>query len=165
MSIQKLSIRVLCILFLAAAPGLSFLTDFDPPATENPRSIEQRVHEIVNRERSSRHLPQLNWNEALAAEARRHAVRIVNAGFFAHQDPVRGDIDRRLNKSGIEWMRCAENLYEGNSGDLPEEAVKSWLQSPGHRKNMLDSMFSDSGVGVAVRRDKSIVVVQEYIYQ
>ena len=144
---------------------MPFLSDFAPPATEDLHKIELRVHEIVNRERISRHIPELNWSEALAAEARRHAARIVNGRFFSHQDPVRGDIDRRLNGSGIEWMRCAENLYEGNSRDLPEEAVRAWLLSSGHRKNMLDSMFSETGVGIAVRRDKSIVVVQEYIYR
>ncbi len=165
MRIQKLSVRVLCIVLFAAAPGLSFLSDPVPPATEDLRSIELRVHEIVNRERSSHRKPELVWSEPLAAEARRHANRIASGRFFSHQDPVRGDIDRRLNKSGIEWLRCAENIYEGNSRDLAGDAVKAWLQSSGHRKNMLDSMFSEDGVGVAVRRDRTIVIVQEYIFQ
>ena len=152
-------------MLLVAAPGLPSLLDFDPPRTGDLRKIELQVHEIVNRERISRHIPELNWSEALAGEARRHAARIANGRFFSHQDPVRGDIDIRLNKSGIEWIRCGENLYEGDSGNLARDAVKTWLESSGHRKNMLDSKFSETGVGIAVRKDKTIVVVQEYIYR
>jgi uncharacterized protein YkwD len=161
---QRLVIRMLFAAILVAAPGLAFYNDSEPSAAEDIRNIELQVHQAVNRVRSLRSLPELAWNEKLAAEARRHALRIVDGHFFSHQDPVRGDIDRRLNRSGIEWMRCAENLYEGDSPDLAKEAVNAWLHSEGHRKNMLDSMFSDAGVGVAVRRDKTIVIVQEYIY-
>jgi uncharacterized protein YkwD len=161
---QRLVIRVLVAAILVAAPGLAFYIDSEPSSAEDLRNIELQVHQAVNQARSAHHLPELTWNEQLAAESRRHALRIVNGHFFAHQDPVRGDIDRRLNRSGIEWMRCAENLYEGESRDLAREAVRAWLLSDGHRKNMLDSMFSDAGVGVAVKRDKKIVIVQEYIF-
>jgi uncharacterized protein YkwD len=152
-------------MLLAAAPGLPFLLDSAFLTTEDLRSIEQHVYQNVNQERSSFRLPELNWNEQLADEARRHANRIANGRFFAHQDPMRGDIDRRLNISGIKWSRCAENLYEGNRGDLPKEAVKAWLQSSGHRKNMLDSVFSETGIGAAVRPDMTIVIVQEFIFR
>lgn len=164
MSITRLAIRVLLAAILIAAPGWSSFLDSDPAAVEELRNIELQVHQAVNQVRSLRSLPELAWNEKLAAEARRHALRIVDGHFFAHQDPVRGDIDRRLNRSGIEWMRCAENLYEGDSHDLAKAAVNAWLHSEGHRKNMLDSMFSDAGVGVAVKRDKTIVIVQEFIF-
>ena len=149
---------------LAAASGLLFPLNTVPAPAEDLHSIEIQVHQIVNQARNSHHLPALNWNETLAAEARRHALRIAMGHFFAHQDPVRGDIDQRLNRSGIEWMRCAENLYEGDNRDLAKEAVRSWLQSEGHRKNILDSMFSDSGVGIAIKADKTVVIVQEYIF-
>ncbi len=156
---------MLCVAILVAAPGFTFFLDADSAAVVDLHDMEMQVHQAVNKVRSSRHLPELAWNDQLASEARRHASRIVKARFFAHQDPVRGDIDRRLNRSGIEWMRCAENLYEGDNHELAKEAVKAWLLSDGHRKNMLDSMFSDAGVGVAVRRDNTIVIVQEYIFK
>ncbi len=125
--------------------------------------IEQKIRQRVNYERSSKRIPELNWNEQLASEARRHALNIATRNFFAHKDPMRGDIDRRLDASGIRWLHCAENIYAGNITDLAEAAVASWRLSPGHRKNMLDSIFSETGVGVAVRRDGTIIVVQEFI--
>jgi uncharacterized protein YkwD len=165
LSIQRLAIRALLAAVLIASPGLAYFLDSDPSTSADLRKIELQVHQAVNKARSSRHLPELAWNEPLAAEARRHAARIVDAHFFAHRDPVRGDIDRRLDRSGIEWMRCAENLYEGDSDELANEAVKTWLLSEGHRKNIMDSMFSDAGVGVAVKRDRTLVIVQEFIFK
>jgi uncharacterized protein YkwD len=163
LGIQRLLVRVLCAVVLVAVPGLPFSLDSAPIPAEDLRKIELQVHQIVNQERSSLRLPELIWNEQLAAEARRHAIRIANAHFFAHQDPIRGDIDQRLDRSGIEWLRCAENLYEGSTHDFVKDAVRVWLLSSGHRKNMLDSMFSETGVGVAMRQDKTFVIVQEYI--
>jgi uncharacterized protein YkwD len=160
-----LTIHALCGAILVTASALVFLLCSVTAPADDLHSVEMQVHQIVNQARNSYHLPELTWNEQLAAEARRHASRIASGRFFAHQDPVRGDIDRRLNKSGIEWMRCAENLYEGDAGNLANEAVRAWLKSEGHRKNMLDSMFSDAGVGIAIKRDKTIVIVQEYIFK
>jgi uncharacterized protein YkwD len=134
-----------------------------PLAAEDLHRIEQQIQQNVNCERSSKHIPQLNWNEQLASEARRHAGNIATGSFFAHEDPVRGDIDRRLNASGIGWHRCAENIYAGAIGGLAEEAVTAWRLSPGHCRVMLDSMLSEAAVGIAVRQDGTIIVVQEFI--
>jgi len=153
-----------CVVLAAATPGLSALLESTPPAAEKLPGIEQQVQRQVNYARQGAGIPQLSWNERLAAEARRHAGNMAARGFFAHEDPVRGDLADRMDGSGIEWKRCAENLYAENGNANPaDEAVKAWLQSPGHRKNMLDSLFSESGVGVAVRRDGTLFIVQEYL--
>ena len=159
----RLFIRALYIAILIIMPGMLLSMDPTPPAAEDLHHVEQQIRQNVNYERISKHIPQLNWNEKLALEARRHARNIANGGFFAHEDPVRGDIDRRLDASGIEWHRCAENIYAGHAGGLAEEAVNAWRHSPGHCKIMLDSMLSETGVGIAVRKDGTIIVVQEFI--
>jgi uncharacterized protein YkwD len=134
-----------------------------PPAAENLHGFEQQIRQNVNYERISKHIPPLNWNDQLALEARRHARSIAAGGFFAHEDPVRGAIDRRLDSSGIGWHRCAENIYAGDAGSLAEEAVTAWRLSPEHCKIMLDSMLNETGVGISVRKDGTIVIVQEFI--
>jgi uncharacterized protein YkwD len=134
-----------------------------PPAAEDLLGFEQQIRQNVNYERSAKHIPELNWNEPLAVEARKHARNIAAGGFFAHEDPVRGNIDRRLDTSGIGWHRCAENIYAGDAGGLAEEAVTAWRLSPEHCKIMLDSMLSETGVGIAVKKDGTIIVVQEFI--
>jgi uncharacterized protein YkwD len=166
MSDYRLPLRVLCAVFLAVTPGLSFLSEPAATTAENLRNIEQQIHQEVNRVRATAHIPTLSWSEPLAAEARRHAKNLAGRRFFAHEDPARGDLASRLDKSGINWLRCAENLYEqGGSSNPAQGAVKAWLDSAGHRKNMMDSMFSDSGVGVALQRDGTLVVVQEYMWR
>lgn len=127
------------------------------------RRIEHQIHQLVNQERQLKRKPLLKWNETLAAEARRHAENLAGEGLFSHVDPARGDIDARLNQMKIDWRRCGENLYEGNIGDPAVEAVRAWLKSPGHRKNMLDSGFNEAGVGAAVRGNGIIVIVQDLI--
>jgi uncharacterized protein YkwD len=144
-------------------PGLLLSMDPIPGTAEDLRGIEQQIRQNVNYERISNHIPQLNWNEQLALEARRHARSIATGSFFAHEDPVRGNLDRRLDASGVGWHRCAENIYAGDVGGLVEEAVTAWRLSPGHRKIMLDSMLSETGVGIAVKQDGTIIVVQVFI--
>jgi uncharacterized protein YkwD len=124
---------------------------------------EQQVYRSVNQERRSGNLCELKWNVRIAEEARRHAARIAEDSLLSHQDPLRGDIERRLDKSGIGWIRCGENLYRGNYSNPAEDAVQCWISSSGHRRNMMDAMFNETGVGVALRSDGWIVIVQEFI--
>jgi uncharacterized protein YkwD len=128
------------------------------------RDLERQIQEKVNSERRENQLAPLIWNEELALEARRHAKNMAERHFFSHEDPKRGEISRRLDSSGIEWNRCAENLYKEKDVPNPaEDAVKSWLQSPGHRRNMLDSGLAETGIGVANADDGTIYVVQVFI--
>lgn len=156
-------VRVLCAIFAIAIPGVLVSMDPVPLDGEAIRGIELQIHKNINRERISRSLPELNWNAELASEARRHAHSIAASRFLAHKDPYRGNVDRRLDSSGIRWCRCAENIYAGDSGGLAEEAVNAWRLSPDHFRNMTDSMFSEQGIGIAVRRDGTVIVVAEFI--
>jgi uncharacterized protein YkwD len=163
MKIPQMAVRALCFLLLAAIPGLPSLPE---PAGDLGR-LELQVHRAVNKERARRKLPALAWNDRLSAEARRHAVNMARYRFFAHEDPRRGDLADRLDSSGIDWNRCAENLYEekGQWNNLAASAVKAWLGSPGHRRNMLDSTFSEAGVGAAVQKDGTVLIVQNFVWR
>jgi uncharacterized protein YkwD len=149
---------------ITATPGLSFLLEPSAPNTEDLREIERLVHKEVNQLRQSANIAQLSWNEALAAEARQHAQNMAGNGFFAHEDPVRGDLASRLNQLGIRWHRCAENLYEkSRSSDPAKEAVNAWFDSPNHRRNMMNSVFRYTGVGAALQSDGTLIIVQQYL--
>lgn len=163
MDYRRIWIGGLCVALLITMPGLTMPMGPVPPSETELHRIERKIQQKVNEERELQRIPQLNWNEELASEARRHAANIATGRFFAHVDPQRGDIDRRLNASGIRWRRCAENLYAGNGRELAEEAVAAWRRSPGHYRNMMDSMYSEAAVGLAVKRDGMIIVVQEFI--
>jgi uncharacterized protein YkwD len=150
-------------IFFAATPGLS-LWEPDPITAERLHKIARQIQQEVNHARQTVRIPPLIWNEQLAAEAGRHARNMAEKRFFAHEDPARGNLFNRLDKSGIEWRRSAENLYEQVGDKNPsEEAVRTWLHSAGHSRNMMNAMLSEAGVGAALQRDGTLVMVKEYI--
>jgi uncharacterized protein YkwD len=130
----------------------------------NARETERRVFGEVNRVRRAQGLERLEWNESLAQEARRQALNMAARGFFAHRDPARGDLAERLNASQIRWRNCAENLFhERGYDDSVSVAVQRWLESSGHRRNMLDQAMTQTGVGVAIEGRDSVFIVQDFI--
>jgi uncharacterized protein YkwD len=160
----RLLLRVLWLAMIAATPGFCFLGKPSTPDTEGLREIERQVYKEVNQLRQSANIGQLSWNETLAAEARQHAQNMAGNRFFAHEDPERGDLANRLNQLGIKWHRCAENLYEkSRSNDPAKEAVGAWFDSPGHRRNMMNSVFRYTGVGAALQPDGTLIIVQQYL--
>jgi len=129
-----------------------------------PETIARTVFDFVNAERRLRGVRELQWDIRLAAEARRHASNMATRWFFAHDDPVRGDVGKRLTTAGVAWRKCSENLFQENGYDDPaREADLRWLASPGHRRNMLDPEVTHAGTGAARRSDGSVFVVEVYI--
>ena len=146
---------------LAAMP---VLPGSNPGSESSLQKLEQQIFQKVNAARAENQAPPLSWKEELASEARRHARNMAARSFFSHEDPQRGEISKRLDASGINWNRCAENIYREQGLQNPtEDAIQSWLQSSGHRTNMLDRGFAETGVGVAVQPDGTTYVVQVFI--
>ena len=118
--------------------------------------VERKLFDAVNQRRKEKRVVPLVWSDVLASEARRHSLAMLEGGFFSHRDPVRGDLERRINESEakILWRRIAENLYQQRGARDPvSAAVEGWMKSAGHRKNMLDASVTDSGIGIAVAED------------
>jgi uncharacterized protein YkwD len=125
---------------------------------------ERRVFELTNAERRRHHLQGLRWNDDLAGEARRHSVRMMQARFFSHEDPERGPLPRRLARSGFYFRGAAENLnYSRGYQDPAAAAVQGWMESPGHRKNLLDPDYTQIGIGVARAQDGTWYVTQIFL--
>jgi uncharacterized protein YkwD len=132
--------------------------------TSGAREVEEQILSRVNRERRSRRLPVLTWNDDLAALARRHSERMDARGFFGHRDPERGSLGDRLRSAGIRYRACAENLYQ-QSGlpDPAAEAVKAWLRSRGHRSNLLSRQYALTGIGVSLTPENQYTVTQIFL--
>jgi uncharacterized protein YkwD len=113
--------------------------------------LARRTFDAVNAQRVQAGLAPFKWNDALAAAARDHALSMAGRDFFSHNDPVRGRLAERLKSRGIPWRMCAENIFmeEGYKDPVPR-AVEGWMNSPGHRENILEPRLTDSGVGTAV---------------
>jgi len=83
--------------------------------------------------------------------------------FFSHEDPKFGGPDSRLSAAGVAWRQCGENIFEEyGEADPVRPAVRGWMQSAGHRKNILTKGFTHTGIGVAMGRDGSYKITQMF---
>jgi uncharacterized protein YkwD len=127
-------------------------------------TIERRVFDAINFQRVSQDSDPLAWDPRLCLAARDHSRRMIAAGFFGHVDPRFGDLVARLERAGIRWTRCAENVFQEKNFDDPVAlAVVEWMYSPGHRRNLLNTEFTLTGVGVATGHDGRTAITQQFL--
>src|SRR4051812_27692522 len=109
---------------------------------------------LVNQERTSRGLKALKANRRLAKAAALHARDMVARGYFSHDSASGGSFVDRIRHAGYVAPRVFPSLGEDlawGSGTLgtPRQIVASWMNSPGHRANILSHRFREAGMGVA----------------
>ena len=112
------------------------------PATSN---YEQKVAELVNIERQKNGLAPLTLDSAISNVARIKSKDMSDNNYFAHQSPNYGSAGDMLTQFGIKWSAWGENIAAGQR--TPEEVVNAWMNSEGHRANILSPNFSKIGVG------------------
>lgn len=127
------------------------------------QSVEQRIFQSINQVRQEHRLAPLKWSAKIAGQARSHSSRMLAGRFFSHEDPRYGDPGRRLRRAGIIWRLCGENIFEEQGeADPVRSAVRGWMRSSGHRKNILTRGFTETGVGVAIGRDGTYSITQMF---
>lgn len=126
------------------------------PAATNLASVRRATICLLNRERSSRGLRKLRVHASLSAVSRRYARQMVRDGFFDHVSPGGSTMTSRVKASSYlrsvkrSWA-LGENLAWGMA-DLasPLAIVDAWMDSDGHRRNILDRDFREIGIGVVL---------------
>jgi uncharacterized protein YkwD len=112
---------------------------------------------LHNEERAEHGVAPLCWRTELANSARSHSEDMMERGFFSHDTPEVISPSDRTRSHGYPSAMVGENIHlrqisgvsESNVRDL-EGAVEGWMDSPGHRRNILDPRLSEIGVGVAI---------------
>jgi uncharacterized YkwD family protein len=115
------------------------------PRIKQSNAFELQVFRLVNMERTSRGIPALTLNSTLAELARLKSTDMRDNNYFGHNSPLYGSPQQMLDRFGVEWRASAENIAAGPT--TPEEVVRVWMNSTGHRANILDRRFTDTGVG------------------
>ena len=114
------------------------------------RAYERAILCLVNAERAKRGLSRLRRSRSLASGVRRHARDMSRRNYFAHRSPAGSSSRMRARRSGYRYAILAENLgFGARTWGTPAGIIRQWLQSPGHRRAMLDGRFRDLGVGAA----------------
>jgi uncharacterized YkwD family protein len=106
---------------------------------------ERQVVELTNQERAKNGLPALKIDTELSKVAREKSNDMQAKNYFSHTSPTYGSPFDMMKQFGIDYRAAGENIAMGQR--TPEEVVKAWMNSEGHRKNILSSNFTHIGVG------------------
>ena len=117
------------------------------PSIDNVKTLEQQVIDLVNKERAKNGLSQLKSNWELCRVARYKSQDMIDKGYFAHQSPTYGSPFTMMQSFGIRFSNGGENIAYGQRS--PQEVMTSWMNSPGHRANILSATYNQIGCGVA----------------
>jgi uncharacterized protein YkwD len=109
------------------------------------QSFVRQVVKLTNQFRTQNGLAPLRLNSKLRAAAQTHSQNMATQDFFSHTGKDGSSVGDRVSKAGYNWRTVAENIAAGQR--TPSEVVKGWINSPGHRRNMLNATIKDIGVG------------------
>lgn len=120
---------------------------------------------MINARRSDAGMAALEWNEKAAQVARVHSNNMAQYNFFSHQGLDGNLVDGRAGKLGLNnWAAIGENIAFMKGYDDPvEAAITNWLRSPGHKKNLLNPDWTETGVGLSVTPDGKYYFTQVFI--
>jgi uncharacterized protein YkwD len=145
---------ILPALFFVALLPLSLAAQNRPPSASRhsaaaPSGSEKILFDATNRERAAEDLPPLLWDPALAAAARKHALRMAEERLLEHQYSGEDALRERVSAAGAHFSMAAENIAIGKDA---ESIHMSWMHSPGHRGNILDPQLTSIGIAAVERR-------------
>lgn len=113
--------------------------------TSTLSAYEQKVVDLTNQERAKNGLAALKVDAALSKMAREKSRDMSANGYFSHTSPTYGSPFDMMKQYGITYRAAGENIAMGQRS--PEEVVNAWMNSEGHRKNILNPNFTHIGVG------------------
>jgi uncharacterized protein YkwD len=154
-------------------------------------ALESRIHELINVQREQNGDSSLSYDSFLADIARGHSWDMVVRNYFEHEDPDGKNARARGEAAGYPCIKdygtyytsgLSENIYQGyryssywtapngtvtsynwNTQEaLAQAAVTGWMNSEGHRKNILDTHFSQEGIGVAFSTDDKVLITENF---
>jgi uncharacterized protein YkwD len=151
-----LALAALCVVALPASAmaGAACQSASATPGQAGKRAILRATLCTINAERGRYGLAPLRLNRRLAAAAAAHAGDMDARNYFSHDSLDGGSFVDRIRRAGYlkgarSWT-VGENLAWGSRGRAaPQRITQSWMNSPGHRENILNSSFREIGIGVA----------------
>jgi len=144
------------------------LSSDDTDNMTKEKQAEMEVHRLINLEREKHGLKILGYDEKLATIAKSHSKDMASSEYFSHDTPEGLDPTDRAGKAdyvcryqigSLIYSGIGENIHMVKSSSIAlwsspesiaEMAVSGWMDSPGHRKNILTSNFSNEGIGVSI---------------
>ncbi|MCQ6282438.1 SafA/ExsA family spore coat assembly protein [Bacillus sp. EB600] len=133
------------------------------PNLATTKSIENQVIQLTNQQRAKNGLKPLTANWELSRVARYKATDMRDKNYFSHTSPTYGSPFTMMKSFGISYRAAAENIAAGQT--TPQEVVTAWMNSAGHRANILNGTYTQIGVGYAQGGSQRYYWVQMFIAQ
>ena len=128
--------------------------------TSNMNSDEKEVFDLINKQRTNNGLAALKNDSEVQRVARIKAQDMVDNNYFSHTSPTYGSPFDMLKSFKISYKTAGENIA-GNSSN--SSAVTAWMNSSGHKANILNSNFNYTGIGVVSSPKYGKMYVQLFI--
>lgn len=153
----------------------------------NASELEAMIHNLTNLERAKYNLSFFDWNNELAEVARSHSQFMAETGIFSHTNLQGQDVSDRLREAEVYyWNMTGENIFKINAvklvkiyyidhkethrvkiyftqDEFAEEIVSGWMNSSGHRKNILTQEFTEEGIGIVNDSEENYYITQNLI--
>ncbi|KGX93000.1 hypothetical protein N781_14100 [Pontibacillus halophilus JSM 076056 = DSM 19796] len=107
--------------------------------------FEKQVVELTNQERQAQGLEPLQISEDLSEVAGKKSEDMAQNGYFSHNSPTYGSPFDMMDQFGIDYRTAGENIAKGQT--TPAQVVEGWMNSEGHRQNIMNPDFTHIGVG------------------
>jgi uncharacterized YkwD family protein len=121
---------------------------------------EKELLKLINNQRTAYGLPELSFNNELQRVAKAKAQDLVANNYFSHNSPTYGSPFDMMKSFGITYKTAGENIA-GNSSLTG--AVDAWMNSSGHRENILNNAYNYTGIGVVDSPKYGKIMVQMFI--
>ena len=119
----------------------------DTGTVSSVNSMEKQVASLTNSKRKAAGLGSLTLDSQLSKLARMKAEDMAKKGYFSHTSPTYGSAFDMMKKYGVSYRTAGENIAKGQK--TPEAVMNGWMNSSGHRANILSSTYTHIGVGYA----------------
>ncbi len=132
------------LIYKGSLPEKPTLTESEWEQVE--KGMARQVFDLTNHFRQKHGLDPLDWDEDTSAVAFGHSKDMRDNAYFSHHSPTHGDLGERLTNGGVQYQRAAENIAARyvDAG----AAMEGWLNSEGHRVNLMNEDLTHLGVGV-----------------
>ena len=131
-----------------------------PAQAGSMSEIEAEALALINGYRAEAGCPPLEPQSQLIAAAQGHARAMATKDFFSHSSKNGTKFGTRIRASGFKGRKLAENIAAGQSS--ASEVVSTWMNSAGHRKNILTCSLTHTGIGMAYQPDDEVLPGQSY---
>ena len=128
--------------------------------TSSMSNDEKEVFNLINQQRNNNGINSLNIDEEVQRVAKIKAQDMVNNNYFSHESPTYGTPFNMLSNFKISYKTAGENIAANSSNS---GAVTAWMNSSGHKANILNSNFTHTGIGVVSSQKYGKIFVQMFI--